>query len=270
MERFRAHRYIQAAGAAGLMHGSNIAWESFGKDRKELDKYIELDEEFREVIIANHEKLREALPTLGLTASIATIGRIIDLMARPEAKFNEYSDLCSELQGRLIDEMEGVLFLSVAPNVARFYEDVNLFGDEVAANFPSTTFDIEEAGKCLALDRGTACVFHLMRVLEVGLYALGRDLGVQPEPNWQNAIDQIQSAINILGKNDPGRTSKNRPQWREKVQFYSEAATQFIWFKDAWRNRTVHAGRTYTVEKARHIFDHICEFMKHIASRLKE
>ena len=47
------------------------------------------------------------------------------------------------------------------------------------------------AGKCLALNRETAGVFHLMRVLQIGLYALADDLHVQNlRENWQNAIEK--------------------------------------------------------------------------------
>ena len=44
--------------------------------------------------------------------------------------------------------------------------------------FPSANNDILEASNCLALERGTATVMHLMRVAEVGLKALASALGV--------------------------------------------------------------------------------------------
>jgi hypothetical protein len=39
--------------------------------------------------------------------------------------------------------------------------------------------DISEAAQCLALNRPTACVFHLMRVMETGVQILGNRLGIQ-------------------------------------------------------------------------------------------
>jgi hypothetical protein len=41
------------------------------------------------------------------------------------------------------------------------------FGNEVAVAFPSATYDIREASNCFALERWPACVFHLMRTLEI-------------------------------------------------------------------------------------------------------
>jgi hypothetical protein len=61
---------------------------------------------------------------------------------------------------------ETCLFLSRS-DLAYYKPDEPLFGSDVLTKFGSATNDdIEEAGKCLALGRGTATVFHLMRVLE--------------------------------------------------------------------------------------------------------
>ena len=39
--------------------------------------------------------------------------------------------------------------------------------------------DIAEAGKCLGVGRPTASVFHLMRVMEIGVPRFGDVLGVK-------------------------------------------------------------------------------------------
>ena len=70
--------------------------------------------------------------------------------------------------------------------VAAFQRSLTLFGTEVAARFPRAIVDIEEAGKCFALGRFTACVFHLMRVVEAGLAAISRSLNiVKHSPTWE-------------------------------------------------------------------------------------
>jgi hypothetical protein len=51
----------------------------------------------------------------------------------------------------------------------------------VTTNFSSTSFDIEEAGKCFATGRNTATVMHLMRVMEIGLKAAAIGMNV-PDP----------------------------------------------------------------------------------------
>lgn len=71
---------------------------------------------------------------------------------------------------RLEEDLRKQIFLAIQPGDSRYYEQTEpLFGIAVHESFPSTRFDISEAGKCLALHRGTGCVFHLMRALEVSL-----------------------------------------------------------------------------------------------------
>jgi len=59
----------------------------------------------------------------------------------------------------------------------------------VISAFPSSRADIAHAVDCYASEHETACVFHLMRVLEHGLRALAEDVGKTFDvQNWQNII----------------------------------------------------------------------------------
>jgi hypothetical protein len=100
-----------------------------------------------------------------------------------------------DIADRLRDELDGRLFLQVSrPDY--FEPREALFGPEVEAKFPSANPEIEEAGKCLALQRPTACVMHLMRVLELGLHSLSREMEVPfQNENWNKIIDQIEAKI---------------------------------------------------------------------------
>jgi hypothetical protein len=104
------------------------------------------------------------------------------------------------LSGRIKDEASSVLFLTVPKENARFIPEGTLFGPEVAQHFPSTIIDIEEAGNCLGLSRGTACVFHLMRVMEVGLRVLARTLNdprLDPKrnPSWDSILQKCRDEL---------------------------------------------------------------------------
>jgi hypothetical protein len=143
-------------------------------------------------------------------------------------------------------EMNAHLFMYVEPSKAHLYSQPELFGGDVAKAFSSSSSDIDEAGKCLALNRTTACVYHLMRILENGLYALGVDLEIERlQVNWHNAIEQIEKAIGDFDKKQlsSNAAESEKIEWRLKKQFYSEAAAHFMYIKEAWRNRTAHAGQ---------------------------
>jgi hypothetical protein len=88
------------------------------------------------------------------------------------------------------DELSGRHFFSMTPREARLWgQPEPPFGADVQVKYPSALFEIDEASKCLALGRGTACVFHLMRTMEIGILATARCLGI-PDPtkpaerNW--------------------------------------------------------------------------------------
>lgn len=109
----------------------------------------------------------------------------------------------SELRGALIPIREVItkrlderIFLYVPNELAQFApplkEKAPLRGDLLApsrkskytmgavlAAFPIANYDIEQVAMCMTIGASTAVVFHAMRIVEFGIRALGRDLGVQ-------------------------------------------------------------------------------------------
>src|ERR1700723_413509 len=105
------------------------------------------------------------------------------------------SDL-RDLLGRVQDEMKLRVFLHIPVDKARHFEPANPpFGQDVFDRFPSAIDDVYEAGNCLALDRDTAVVFHLMRVMEAGLKVLGKELGIPYAPSWESYLRQIGTIV---------------------------------------------------------------------------
>jgi hypothetical protein len=136
----------------------------------------------------------------------------------------------------------------------------------VTKAFPSTQVDVFAGVDLWALGHSIASVFHFMRVLEHGLRALASDVGKKFDvQNWQNIIDQIESEIRQLGKTLPAGQAKN-----ERLQFLSEAAKEFVYFKDGWRNYVAHNRGFYDEHQARSIMEHVKSFMTMLSSKLSE
>ena len=134
----------------------------------------------------------------------------------------------------------------------------------VIASFPATKDDVRAGVDLWALGHSTASVFQFMRVLEHGLKALAADVGRPFDvQNWQNIIDQIESEIRQLGKTLPSGVSKS-----ERLQFLSEAAKEFSYFKDGWRNYVSHNRGSYDEHQARGVMEHVKSFMTTLASKL--
>jgi hypothetical protein len=171
-----------------------------------------------------------------------------------------------DLRENLEDELKGHVFLYLPPVALRLYfEKVALFGEEVQSAFPHASIDVKEAGNCYALELYTASVFHLMRVLEHGLRALAQYVGVPYNREcWGRIIDDIERK---LAEPDP---SPRTPEKADRHRFCAQAALEFGYFKDAWRNYTMHLWDYYHQEAAAKVMEHVKDFMKHLSVRLSE
>ncbi|RZT95299.1 HEPN domain-containing protein [Rivibacter subsaxonicus] len=151
-------------------------------------------------------------------------------------------------------ETEARAILVLSPDKAALYErDEPHFGPEVAASFPSAAEDIEEAGKCLALGRSTAAVFHLMRAMEIAVRAMATKLGIAKiDLPWGPLLSDINKEIEALPK------GAARDQW-------SQSSTHLYHVKQAWRNEVMHPKATYTDEQATEVFAAVRSFMRHLA-----
>jgi hypothetical protein len=163
----------------------------------------------------------------------------------------------SEIERRILDEMETSIFLHVPREWAKYYQHSELFGPGVRDVFQDAAYDIEEAGKCLATARATACVFHLMRVMEVVLRHLSKRLGIPFAPSWESHIQQIPAKISQKHKT-------KGIQWKRDEPFFREVLGDIQAVKIAWRNPTMHVRSKYTVEEA----DDIFRAVRRVAQRL--
>ncbi|MGO9545839.1 MAG: hypothetical protein ACLPPF_13750 [Rhodomicrobium sp.] len=147
-----------------------------------------------------------------------------------------------------------------------------LFGIEVAEKFRTTAKDeIEDAGKCLALDRNTACAFHLLRAVEHALEAVQKCLQL-PEP-VKGPHKAWGAVLNRYAEELDGREHMTWPrQWSsmQDRQDFKEIYQYLSAVKDTCRDKTMHVEKRYDAEQAKELFDNVKAFMKKVASRLDE
>jgi len=159
-------------------------------------------------------------------------------------------------------ELDGRKFYGPLRRYEQYYEQPKLFGDEVFTKFPSANNDIFEAGTCLALERGTACVMHLMRACEVGIKALAAALSVGPQNNWGVYFREIDKALDTRTRAGGKRTPDE--------QFYAEVRITLDGARVAWRNVTMHVENNYSPEQAEEILIAVRGLMRHLATKLSE
>jgi hypothetical protein len=136
------------------------------------------------------------------------------------------------------------------------------FGDEVSAKFPRATLDIAEASNCIAYDRPTAAVFHLMRVVEIAVKATGLCLQAnQPNsPNWGAWLTEIKTRNSEL---------RQAGGWGE-FAYFQDIYNRLDAIKDAVRNTGMHAERSFSRQEARDGFSAVRSFMQRVAERMDE
>jgi hypothetical protein len=172
--------------------------------------------------------------------------------AEARCSYAELRQIAATLKTRIRDEFEEVLFLWIEK--PQFYRKENLFGDRVTEVFAGALDDVKEAATCYSLGRYTASVFHLQRVMEVGLKALSGVLTEGQNPNWDSVLKKIDIEL--------------RKDWQERRAFFqgkeqqiSEAAAMLRAVKHAWRNPTMHVQNIYDDEKCLDVWNAVKGFM---------
>jgi hypothetical protein len=169
----------------------------------------------------------------------------------------------NELLPRLVDELGAQYFLVLNRSEARLVAATTpIFGPEVEAKLPECSEDIVEASKCAGCGRYTACVFHLMRVLEAATSRFAGLLNIQPinsagkDKNWQVFLNEINKKIGTM------------PQQDAKTKKYAAISANLYNVKLAWRNEVMHPKQTYTEEETSNVWVASRGFMKELASVL--
>ena len=212
---------------------------------------------------------KETLENLSALASEFDLPVTKDMLQKELGKTDSGWERLSMFIEVAKSELKSKLFLFVPSHAAIYYEYDGMLSAKAKGAFNMSYGEIRVAGNCFALSLHTACVFHSMRAAEIGVRTLGKDLGVSfPFPielaDWHNVLDQIDGKISAM-KNLPRGQAKD-----DDLRFYSTAAAQFRYFKDAWRVRVAHARATYGEDEAKKVLDHTRDFFESLSERLTE
>jgi HEPN domain-containing protein len=230
------------------------------EDAGEIHNGHPLTNEHREGLLTFLEGLRQDCNKLNLQISSALLSDAIRDLPRGHREMRILSNAIKK-------EIESKMFLLIPPHRAKYYEWEVING--LFNSFPLATIDLIRASKCFAKYEDIACVFHSMRAAEIALRALAAHLKVTfPFPidlaDWHNLITNIESVI---------KRAEQQPKSAEKdkeLKFCSAAASQFRYFKEAYRKHVSHARETYNEEQALSIMERTAEFLKNLDGNITE
>jgi hypothetical protein len=226
------------------------------------DHSLEGQQEIRSLLETMVEILREKSSVLRLSPAMHSNFESLENRAK-EDSFAVLLSLTGAVEQAFIAELKSHLFLCLNPSEGKRWKKAEaFFENDALATFPDAQRDMAAAMRCSALNEWTACVFHLMRVLEHGLRQMATRFTVSFEvDSWHKVIKGIEDGISSL-RNKQGLTDQDR----KEITYYSDAASQFRHFKDAWRNHVSHSREHYDERDAEKVLAHVSEFMRHLAT----
>jgi hypothetical protein len=275
------------SGRMSLLDMMNFALHSFvglwELMRQELGLAVRRSTETENAIVADPDRqrlltllescMRIFCQQMMLQRTESRIRRMYAEFGVPSIKVPEVF-LVTELQALLQaieDDIETERFYHYPPHKGFLF--LRIPGDwaETLTAFPSVKEEIEEGVDCYATEHNTACVFHMMRVAEIGMRALARERKVSfPKhplewADWQNIIEGIEKSVRALGPVMPRGPAKDAA-----LAFYSGAVGQLNGFKDTYRNVVMHVRRSYDELDALRAINQVRDFMNGLSAKIDE
>lgn len=248
-----------------LIQHTKTSLENYGELKNPINNST-----LQKMILERCGDLEKSLIVLNANITQMAVEELKEQLRSPYLTFEHiltgFDDITKTLKRELstsvvlaLDNQERALFKPVLP----------LFGAEFEDKFQTQgLFELSECSKCLALDRPTAAVFHLMRIMEIGIRAIAECLGI-PNPikpterNWGRILDKIKEAIGSKWPTSADRMSGEGAVF-EALYASLDAA------KNPWRNGTMHVESKYTDSEAENMMAVVKAFMMKLSSRMDE
>ncbi len=143
----------------------------------ELTEDIALDDARVTEFLADVKWFAQEAGRIGLPFSAIQAERILE--ASKNGDREQISRGAQELSTRVWDEL-GANFCYIVPKerIGYLSQEWPISHGIIADPFPSAIPEFKRAGRCFAYGENTACVFHLMRVVDLGLRAVAASLTV--------------------------------------------------------------------------------------------
>lgn len=160
----------------------------------------------------------------------------------PEIAGTRFRHFAPKLLSRFEDELSTKTVLILPNNKVSYFKNTKeIFSDIIRGKFPDSIYDLDEACKSFSFSRNTACVFHLMRVMERAVQKIGKKLHIPKvkDKKWNSIIRAVKEAVEKKYQ-DP--KNSNRIKY-ESILLYLDS------IRVVWRNPTMHPKAIYTEEE---------------------
>ena len=147
--------------------------------------------------------LRDLFAEMGLATTAGVAGdKALKLGHLDSIQTTKLVQIINEIMKVFQSELESKSLFMMKTDRGSYYETKDtILGQAVINKFSSIQVDAEEAGNCFALARYTACVFHLMRIMERLAKTLAQRFRVEPrfrnlkEKAWGKLVEEISDKV---------------------------------------------------------------------------
>jgi HEPN domain-containing protein len=228
-----------------------------------IEKFSKLTDEIRKMWTQTLDKAEKSCKPLQLQSALAYIVRMrrvldrlyLDNILETPKIIADMQNAMKEFGARVLDELNSRTFMFIPPQRVEFWSEAPLLSKKVQRRYRKACDDMVEAGKCLAAGRFTACVFHLMRVAEIGAKSLIKKLKLTI--SHKATLGVIARDIDAEIVKMPTATQKET----DRKAAFSKTADHLSHITNGWRNKTMHPGESYNEDQAMLMFKNVREFM---------
>jgi hypothetical protein len=292
---------IEAPSHVGIFQrGQAFGWEMFQIYAEKLVRLIQALRDLEdEVLKWDQSETERRAQELAAIIKIASEGckdvrfvsarkqadRIMERIPSGTYSLVDFSKDVTELRTRLIEDMEeGVFFCENNPAIiSKFFKQElddsgygkkwtfkspdELFDSVVVHKFQSAAQDISESCRCYVSERHTACVFHAMRVVEIGLLNVAKLAQITDlKPSWGAILSKLEKyAFRMEYDELPDFMKPHRT-------FIRDVIPRMHAVQHAWRNKVDHATlipiQPFDETEAKEILGATESFMRVLATQL--
>ena len=253
--------------------------DSAAREARDNDRPV--DEVHRDRVEKNVQIFAaDCLEMLQISSADPALSRLDEMFSRAQSGKRygvgvyTYQQLWIGLQ-RLYEEIEHAAkqecFFHYPRELAKLVLDIPSEWKIILDGFPSSRREIETGIDCYAFGDYPGCVFHMVRIAELGLRTIARERGVKTvgkkKPiewgTWQDVFQAIETQLKIVRQAHAG------PKRDAAVTFYDTSLSDLRRLQ-GYRDPTMHFRATYDRGEAYDAMHRVKSLMQTLAFKLNE
>jgi hypothetical protein len=211
-------------------------------------------------VVGIMNELLKHMQKLDLKVSLKEAEKMLPAFNNPDTQSDRIKNLAHHLSSVIQSELDGEMFFQLESSKTEYWHPAWLVDSPIYTLFPRAHEEIQCAGRCYAYGESTACVFHLMRVIDSGLCVVADSLKINHDArNWSAIGTKIQKKMEE-------KYQTKTDDWKRSEPFYASILTDIQAISRGHRNPVLHeVEKKYTDPEARYLLAVTEAFMGHLA-----